>query len=472
MTIHTGFEIEIEADESKFGKISPSNILRLGTNNIITLAKNTEHITNTALPRIESYHRRRTNFHTTEWRLETDASLCNGAEFISPPECMDVSIKKLFNFFEHIESSGCTTTDRCGLHVNMSDDNKTLNGINLATFITLINQRLLFKLWGYRMQNNQHVRNLQKILKMKKYEITMAYNSKNNIGIKTNDVGNALMNDRYNFVNRRTINGKTYIEIRVIGGKNYHKKIKEIIQTIKHFAKAIEQAKAPQQLHKETYKKMASYVNRNDFSNNKGIFIPKMNAFSLTTEEVFANRIKQLKNIHKYPTEDLISILKEEGIVSDITFDGRGLLKPTNLQEIPQLYRYFNSCISYMYDAVVVTSNKKRKVYINYINYHYIKYIYNNFNKKGCLYVILNKKLKKSYGLHLPENEPKRNLLWILKLMVDLPPDYRKEFVSTLSIVAVDYILKKKIPGIITLAKSRKRFLKTEKTTYVETHCI
>ena len=253
--MHTGCEIEIEADVSKFGRISPNNVFRFATNNIITLAKNTEHITKTPLPKIENYHSNSTDSRTTRWRLELDASLCNGAEFISPPECMDTSIKKLFNFFEHIESSGCTTTNRCGLHVNMSADNKTLDGVNLATFITLINQRLLFKLWGYRMQNYQHVRNMQKILEIKKYDITTAYNLKNSVGTKTNNIGNTLMNDRYNFVNRRVVNGKIYIEIRVIGGKNYHKKTKEIIQTIKHFAKVIEQAKEPQQLHEKTCKK-------------------------------------------------------------------------------------------------------------------------------------------------------------------------------------------------------------------------
>lgn len=459
MTIHTGFEIEIEADTSKIGRINSNNISKHVTSKIINLAANTTHITNTLLPRIESYHNHNTDFRTTAWRLESDASLRNGAEFISPPECMDTSIKKLFCFFEHIESSGCTTTDRCGLHVNMSADDKTLNGVSLATFITLINQRLLFKLWGYRMQNYEHVRNMQKILKIRKYDITAVYNLKNNINEKINNIGNTLMDGRYNFVNRRIINGKVYIEIRVIGGKNYHKKKKEIIQTIKHFAEVIEQAKTPQQLHKKTCKKIASYVNRVNFPNDEGIFIPKIDTYSLTTEELYANKIKQLENIHKYSIDDLMGILKKEGIIHKLA----GIWpNPINPQEIPWLYRYFNQCINNMYDNVIINSAKKRKAYTNYINYHYIKYIYNNFSKKKCLYTMLNKKLKKNYGLHLPENESKRNLFWMFKLMRDLPSNYRKEFVSTLPITVVNYILKKRIPGIIMLAKSRKRFLENQ----------
>lgn len=466
MTIHTGFEIEIEADTSKptkYYNISSCLHHTYGVNKIIALAKDTEHITGTVLPRIEAYHSNRTDFRTTEWRLESDSSLYNGAEFISPPECIDTSIEKLFRFFEHIESSECITTDRCGLHVNMSADNKTLDEINLATFITLINQRLLFKLWGYRMQNYQHVRNMQKILKAKKYDITKVYNLKNNIDTKTNDIGRTLMADRYNFVNRRVSNGKVYIEIRVIGGKDYHKKTKEIIQTIKHFAKAIEQAKTPQQLHKETCRKMTSYVNRTGFSNNEGIYIPKANSFFLIAEKTFANEIKQLENIHKYPITNLIDILKKKGITPGIMFIEEKLSnRRINLREVSWVRKYFNSCINHMCNSVVMDNNKKRETYVNYMNYHYIKYIYNNFDKKGCLYVILNKKLGRSYGLHLPKNEPKRNLLWMFKLMGGLPSSYRKEFVNTLPITVVDYILKKKVPGIIMLAKSRKKFLKNQ----------
>jgi hypothetical protein len=384
-------------------------------------------------------------------------SLFNGAEFISPPECMDISIEKLLRFLEHIDSSGCTTTDRCGLHVNMSADNKTLDGVNLATFITLINQRLLFKLWGCRMKNHQYVKNMQNILKARKYDITTIYDLKSGINKKTDDIGHILLEDRYNFVNRRTMNGKTYIEIRVIGGENYHKKTKKIIQTIEHFAKAIEQAKTPQQLHKKTCKKMISYVNRTTFSNNEDVFMPELNSYNLETEKVFASELNQLENIHKYSIEDLMRVLQRRGVMPSIVSINRETVHINNL------WKFFNSCIDYMYSAVIISGgNKKRKIYINYMNYHYIKYIYNVFGKKRCIHSILNKKLKESYGLHLPKNEPKRNLLWILKLIKGLPSSYREEFISTLPITVINYILKKKIPGIIMLAKSRKKFLTME----------
>lgn len=454
MEIYTGFEIEVETNMPAFASRDDYTLTR---NKLITLATNTEHITNTVLRNIENYHSHRTDFRSTSWRLEGDASLINGAEFISPPELMDISIKKLFDFFEHIDSSGCVTSKRCGLHVNMSTDNKTLNKIDMSTFITSINQRLLFKLWGHRMQNNHHVRNMQRILKQKQHDITLAYNLQNSINTKISDVGNLIMKERYNFVNKRRVNGKDYIEIRVIGGEDYHKKKEKIKQTIEHFVKVLEQAKKPEQLHIKTRKKITSYVNRIEYFDSKGIFMPKRSTyhFHLITNKALGNRIKQLENIHKYSVDELIKVLKKKDIVDMYTRSS----SHTNIRS------YFNQCINYMYDNVIIQDKKTRKNYINYINYHYIKYIYNNFGKKERLTCFLGMRLIKSNGLCLPKGEPKRNLFWMLKLMHKSSPKNRKDFVSNLPIQLVNYILKKKIPGLITLAKARRKFIEnTEKT--------
>jgi hypothetical protein len=448
MQIYTGFEIEIESNIPQSANYED---YRHTKDNLIDLAKDTEHITNTALQYIENYHSRNTDFRSTQWRLEEDSSLSNGAEFISPPELMDVSIKKLFDFFEYIDSSGCVTTKRCGLHVNMSADNKTLNGVDMPTFITLINQRLLFKLWGDRMQNNAHVRNIQNILKLKQYDIAMVYDIQNNIDSKINDVGNLMVGDRYNFVNRRRINGRNYIEIRVIGGEDYHKKKEEIKQTIEHFAKILEQAKEPEQLHKNTRKKITSYVNRISCSNDKDIFMPTRDPWHVITAKIFDNTIKQLKNIHKYSVNELISLLKKEGLVEQYSRS----YDHTNIR------KYFNKCITYMYNSTTIRDDKKTETYINYINYHYLKYIYNNFDKKERLSCFLNMRLTRSYGLHLPKDESKRNLFWMLKLLRSSSPKARKSFVDNLPIQVVNYILKRKVPGLITLAKARKRFIKS-----------
>ena len=441
MEIYTGFEIEVETN-------IPQDY-RHAKDKLIELASNTEHITNTVLRNIGNYHGNRTDFRTTSWRLEADASLLNGAEFISPPELMDVSIKKLFDFFEYIDSNGCVTTKRCGLHVNMSTDNKTLSGVDMPTFITLINQRLLFKLWGHRMKNNQHVRNIQNILKLKQYDISSVYSLQNDINTKVKDVGDLMLGDRYNFVNKRRINEKNYIEIRVIGGENYHKKKEEIKQTIEHFAKILEQAKTPEQLHRKTCKKITSYVNRIDYSGDKDIFIPRINSYHLISNKMLGNVLKQLKNIHKYSVDGLILLLKKEELIEQYS----RAYDHTNIR------KYFNTCIQYIYNNAIIRNDKKREVYVNYINYHYIKYIYDNFGKKERLSCFLGMKLTKSYGLHLPEDEPKRNLFWMLKLIRSSSPKNKKEFVSNLSIQVVNHILKRKMPGLITLAKARRRFI-------------
>jgi hypothetical protein len=388
------------------------------------------------------------------WRLEGDTSLLHGAEFISPPEPMDISIKKLFDFFEHIDNNGCVTSNRCGFHVNMSTDNKTLDGVDIPTFITLINQRLLFKLWGHRMENCQHVRSMQKILKLKQYDIATVYGLQNTTDTKIKDVGNLIIDERYNFVNKRKINGKNYIEIRVMGGKDYHKKKEEIRQTIEHFAKTLEQAKKPEQLYKNTCKKITSYVNRMSLYDDKNIFIPKASPYLSITDKMFSNTLKQLKNIHKYSVNNLIDLLKTKRFID------------VRLHTYNHTYvrRYFDKCINYMYNHVVIQNDKRAAFYINYINYHYVKYTYNNFSRKEYLSCFLGRRLSRSYGLCLPEDEPKRNLFWMLKLMRCSPPKIRRDFINNLPIQMVNYILKRKVPGLITLAKARKRFLNIEET--------
>jgi len=439
MKIYTGFEIEIEAIDQS----TNYEHYTLAKNEILNLANKTVRITNTNLQNIENYHFNRTDFNSTAWRLEEDGSLVNGAEFISPPEPIDISIKKLFNFLDYIDDSKCTTSDKCGLHVNMSADNKTLDGIDIPTFVTLINQRLLFKLWGQRMKDYHYVRNMQKIFRLRQHYILSTYNSRDSIDTRIKSVSDIILENRYNFVNIRTANGKKYIEIRVIGGKNYHKKKEEIKQTVEHFEKILKQAKTPQPLHKKTCQKIISYVNRISHSDNEDIFIPNRYTNLLLPEEAFANKIKQLENIHKYCVNSFLRKLGKCWYVS------------TNKHA--SIRKYFDECINFMLGNVIVSSFKKRCDYIDYINYHYIKFIYNNFNRKQCSRCLLDYKLERFYGLCLPNDEPKRNILWMLKLMRTLPMRDRKRFVNKLPMQLVNYISNKKIPGFIMLAKSKKK---------------
>ena len=170
---------------------------------------------------------------------------------------------------------------------------------------------------------------------------------------------------------------------------------------------------------------------------------------------MFSNMLKQLKNIHKYSVSDLMVLLKENGIICTYTIksDYEGIRK------------YFNKCITYMYNNVAIHDTKKSGGYIDYINYHYIKYIYNNFSKKEYLDCFSNMRLSISNGLYLPEDEPKCNLFWILKVIHGLSPKLKKNFVNTLPIQVINYILRKKISGLTLLAKTRKKVIENEEKT-------
>lgn len=436
MTIYTGFEIEIEVDLSKNNVIQNNST----TEKILTLSKLTSEITGTTHSEIQNYHKNISDYNTTAWRLEHDCSLDSGAEFISPPEPVDTSMEKVFKFFEHIEESGCTTTNRCGLHVNMSSDDMTMDDIDISTIIPLINQRLLFKLWGKRMKGNPNVVGMQNMLKYNSVGIVNAYVVTGRHDTKVDRISNNLLQNRYNFINKRKISGKSYIEIRIIGGKDYHKRVNDIKQTVEHFAKILK--KAPKKT-STTYKKITSYVNRIlvDVKNKDKIFIPDTDVS--IAGATFKNKIKQINNIHKYNYSELIDIIQ---MFAD---------RPSNT-DYNIFCDYFSKCRECISGCVI--SLKKTDFY-NYINYHRIKFLYNNFGKDFCLNDLKKNEFWNNYTLSLPEDEPKRNLLWIVNLVRHLSVKQRKGFVNSLSPDLLDFLLKHKRSGMINMVKAKKKEL-------------
>lgn len=448
--IYVGFEIEIEAiqDNNSFN----SDMSREDTNRIMALAKSASSLIGEH-NFIENYHEGVSNIN--KWRLEHDCSLKHGAEFISPPEPIDIAINKLFEFFKYLNMSKCTTTDSCGLHFNMSSDNMTIDENCVSLIIPFINNRLLFRLWKNRYMGNDYLIGMQKLLSksvnsiMKQYssfKLIKAINpnaiqSSTNKGLYkiSNEIGNILLNNRYNYVNKRRNGDKRYIEIRIIGGKNYHKKEKEIRQTVNHFAKILEVvSKNPQLLYKKTNKKMISYVNRAFKTLEKGdIFNPFR--YSYVNDIALKRESKLIKNIHKYNSKELICKIKEIKEINDY-----------NIKNHNYILRYFSACLVYRRDTW----------FRNYIGYHVIKFLHNNFSKKYCINILKNNGHFKDLNLILPSDEPKTNILWLAEIARHSSREQKESFVNNLSGNMINFFLKHRQIGLMHYLNEKQKEVK------------
>ena len=475
MTIYVGFEIELEKEQ---------NIVINRDQAISDLSKKAKDITHITNHTILGYHN---SSSMTHWRLESDASLQNGAEFISPPKNVDIALNKLSKFFKCIEDSDCTTSDRCGLHINMSSTSKTLDDIDISSFITKINTRMLFKYWGNRLINNRYIRNMRDIINT--HGPTLAsfkLSDSSELKKRLDTVSNSFLCGRHNFVNLRAGNDgrtiKKYLEIRVVGGENYHKRFDDVKNTVKYFEKLMNNSRTKKKTSKivelddvqiydmkkkdkKRYKSMISYVNRakTKVNDSNDLFIPSSNIIHTCNID---ERIRSIKNIHKYTIEVLAKRLYNIPSLAPMLYryhirNGTSSVITSfssNKHYSLILSKYIDACIKFITLANV---NKIQRT--TYILYHFTRFIYNNYGKKQCLVYMRNNLHFIDFKRFIPKDEDFRNILWVFDCFKNIDKQYRNEFVSGLSLNMVNYLLKYRKKGMVVLARQKKKELLAKK---------
>jgi len=473
MTTYVGFEIEVEEDDLFNSRDSS---LVFSNSNIKLLTENTKYITSLSNSNIERYHERKIDSSYGKWRLERDSSLMNGAEFISPPLPINRALADLKEFFPHIDSSMCKTSERCGLHINMSSDNMTLKGISISEILSKLDYNFLFSLWRKRLTRNQYVSSFEKILKRNAVQIINTYyNSKKNEKIRTkvDKIANLLLNNRYNFVNIRTafFNGpsifstitsmeyKTYLEIRIAGGENYHRKFKEIEKTVRHFEKALIEAKTKNTEKSKRF--IMSYVNRAINENYKaGGNIPIPGNNSRLPFSVLCDWLKPLKNVHNYSKQDLVDFIRKSKVVF--------LSYSRNYDDVEVIGYYFQRCLSYIHNQCVKEASIKVDTLTNYVLYHYLKYIYHAFGQEKCINLMKSNRpfigqdllcgcQSYKHPVRVPKNEPKSEILWFINCITKMDKTKRKEAITKLDSNIIDFLLKRRKRGLILLAREEKK---------------
>jgi hypothetical protein len=189
--LYVGYEFEVEG-------------------NLQSLMQKAIPITNYKSGRIYSYHSKVDDTSKGLWRVERDASLYNGAEFISPPILMEDSFKMMRGFFQAITEAKSDTNTRCGL----------------------------CSLWPDRLKNkNVYCKYISHILK----ENDSFLKLKNKREFAKN-----LFNYYHGFITRKPSKWNKegiYYELRFPGGTDYHLHPEKIETTVRHFNEVLDKSR-------------------------------------------------------------------------------------------------------------------------------------------------------------------------------------------------------------------------------------
>lgn len=439
---------------------------------------------------VARYHHNENMSREGLWRVESDTSLNNGAEFIMPPVDKDTAFVLLERFFNLIDASSCHTSHRCGLHLNISSNDRMLGNINAGYFITNANYRLLAKLWPDRAKDyNAYCVGLKHILS------GMLHNKQINFGSDRQEqelFQNQILKSRNNIINMRfSGNGevKERFEIRAMGGKNYHKKLREIKITTNMFEELL---KKSYEVCKDTYtnKKIISYINRLHTRHDlqKFVWMPTTNGKKANSKyTILAQNLRSIKNIHKHGAWQFLDKMNK---TYTVYYYGQKQHKSfdTYCSLMLQTVSFSISCINNKHSPseAKLLNNEIIKL-TNEAIYHIVKYMSNNLtvyglslctkiikrymtgkikivNNKTMLALLDYENINKTENenskmvLTIPEGEKQRDIVWLARHMYMFDSDTRQKYINSLSKHMLTFINKHKESygkGILRMSQKR-----------------
>lgn len=153
-------------------------------------------------------------------------------ELVTAPQRYSEAIHTMFKVYNFIEEK-CYTTNRCGVHINISVDNtqikENIRNLNLFKFILGLNESKVYELWPMSYQS--------KMQKVFKNPISYIYPKNRFLSENVNAMTISNIKDfkipqtKYHGINFTKLQ-EGYIEIRYAGGANYQNKRKESLELI------------------------------------------------------------------------------------------------------------------------------------------------------------------------------------------------------------------------------------------------
>ena len=170
---------------------------------------------------------------TTDYSVETNRNNSN-VEIVTPVWNLKNGLKAIDKLFTLMELMNAHTNASCGLHINLGFSRKSeTKKIDEAKLVLLVDEHKWMKV--FKRTCNEYVEPMKKGLRLRKND------SQDRVFTKLkNKIENKYKYDSINMSKLNIENGTGWIEFRIVGGKNYHKRLREIKTVILHFAESLQ----------------------------------------------------------------------------------------------------------------------------------------------------------------------------------------------------------------------------------------
>ena len=170
---------------------------------------------------------------TTDYSVETNRNNSN-VEIVTPVWNLKNGLKAIDKLFTLMELMNAHTNASCGLHINLGFSRKSeTKKIDEAKLVLLVDEHKWLKV--FKRTCNEYVEPMKKGLRLRKND------SQDRVFTKLkNKIENKYKYDSINMSKLNIENGTGWIEFRIVGGKNYHKRLREVKTVILHFAESLQ----------------------------------------------------------------------------------------------------------------------------------------------------------------------------------------------------------------------------------------
>ena len=155
-------------------------------------------------------------------------------EIVTPVWTLKKGLKAIDKLFTLMDLMNAQTNASCGLHINLGFSRKNeTKKIDEAKLVLLVDEQKWLK--AFKRTHNEFVEPMKKGLSLRKNDSQDRVFTK--LKNKINDKA------KYDSINMSKLNikkGTGWIEFRIVGGKNYHKRRKEVKMAILHFAESLQ----------------------------------------------------------------------------------------------------------------------------------------------------------------------------------------------------------------------------------------
>ena len=170
---------------------------------------------------------------TTDLSVNTNRDNSD-VEIVTPVWTLKNGLKAIDKLFTLMELMNAHTNASCGLHINLGFSRKSeTKKIDEAKLVLLVDEQKWLKV--FKRTRNECVVPMKKGLRLKKND------SQDRVFTKLKN--KIILKDKYDSINMSRLNikkGTGWIEFRIVGGKNYHKRLREVKTVILHFAESLQ----------------------------------------------------------------------------------------------------------------------------------------------------------------------------------------------------------------------------------------